>query len=120
MGASGSGKSSLAIQLVGLGGRLVSDDQTILSFENEQLLATRPESLPAVVECRGVGLLHGPLAERSVIKLAVSLDEVEVDRLPPLRNLTLLGIDVPLIYSTNRLDFASAIMMMMRYGRSVP
>ena len=69
IGASGRGKSPLAIGLIGTGGRLVADDQVCLHEAGDTIVATRPASLPALIEARGVGLLNAPMARSARISV---------------------------------------------------
>ncbi len=119
-GASGSGKSSLALQLIALGARLVADDQTALVAKNGQLWASRPASLPPLIEARGVGLMHAPLADRTAIALAVDMNRGETNRLPPSRQVTHLGCPIPLLHKAEGLHFAPAILIYLRHGREAP
>ena len=57
LGKSGSGKSSLALDLMGRGATLVSDDRVHLSHVPGGLKASPPEAIAGVIEARGVGLL---------------------------------------------------------------
>ena len=64
MGASGAGKSDVALRLIAMGARLLSDDQTQLFDNNGRLFAAAPPSLHGRMEIRGVGILtmqgHNP------------------------------------------------------------
>jgi HPr kinase/phosphorylase len=57
-GAPGSGKSSLAIELISRGGQLVADDQVQLTAEDGVLIAQPPAALSGLLECRGAGILR--------------------------------------------------------------
>ncbi len=119
-GASGSGKSALALQLIALGAGLVADDQTRIERDGPILWASRPATLPSLIEARGIGLINAPMVPRTAIKLAINMDELAVDRLPPPRHVTHLGCDIPLCHRVDGLHFASAIATMMRYGWPQP
>ncbi|SFH69014.1 HPr kinase/phosphorylase [Albimonas pacifica] len=97
LGPSGAGKSSLALELISRGARLVADDRCHLRAGPAGLAASAPAAIAGLIEARGVGLipLH-PLAEARVVA-AVDLSRPEPERLPPLRRLRLLGVDLPLI-----------------------
>lgn len=108
MGAPGSGKSSLALQMIdspgfGLGeevlrARLVADDQVVLTAEGDRLVATAPENLRGLIEVRGIGILALPVIEATVLSLAVELaTPPATERLPEPRSLELLGVELPLI-----------------------
>jgi HPr kinase/phosphorylase len=83
MGASGAGKSDVALRLIAMGARLVADDQTQLFAEGGHLFAAAPPSLHGRMEIRGVGILAMTPAEPAPIILAVRLDETaDIPRLP--------------------------------------
>jgi serine kinase of HPr protein (carbohydrate metabolism regulator) len=83
MGASGSGKSDVALRLIAMGARLVSDDQTQLFASGGRLFAQAAPSLYGRMEIRGVGILTMPAAAPAPVILAVRLDETaDIARLP--------------------------------------
>jgi HPr Serine kinase C-terminal domain len=69
LGASGSGKSDVALRLIGMGAQLLSDDQTMLFAESGRLLAEAPRSLYGRIEIRGVGIVTLESAKRAGIVL---------------------------------------------------
>lgn len=88
-GASGAGKSSLALSLLrraaaeGLEARLVCDDQVFLRCESNRLLAVAPETIQGLIEVRGVGILSLPFTPHAAIHLLVDLMTAEqIPRLP--------------------------------------
>jgi len=97
IGASGSGKSSLAAGLIALGADLVADDQVCLKREDGKLTASAPETLAGLCEHRGIGVLKLPYAAEAEVRLVVDLDVVEVKRLPDKSYLTILDIKLPQI-----------------------
>lgn len=115
-GASGAGKSGLALQLIALGATLVADDQTLLSCVDDMVWASRPATLPPLIEARGVGLLHAPMTDKAPIKLVVDMDKTEATRLPPDAHVTLLGCRIPLRRRVESLHFAPAILLLLRHG----
>ena len=119
-GASGRGKSTLALALIGQGARLVADDRVALVRTGETVTATRPPGLPPLIEARGLGLLHAPLCSATVLALVVDLDTPETERLPPLRHTSVLGCAIPLIYRGEGLDFGFHLALMLRHGRGAP
>ena len=96
-GASGTGKSALALALMGLGADLVSDDRTILHRDGDALIADAPDTIRGQIEARGVGILHADACGPTRVVLAVDLDRVEDQRLPPLRHSDVMGVAVPLV-----------------------
>ena len=97
-GPSGSGKSDVALRLIDSGATLVSDDQIVISKENERLLASPPERINGMIEARGVGILHLPYISNVPVALAVKLVAREdVERLPHPVFFDCLGVQVPLL-----------------------
>jgi len=115
MGASGSGKSALALQLMAFGASLVADDRVILSSA-EGLWASAPEQIKDAIEARNVGLLNAPARETTKIDYVVDLDQTETDRLPRARVITLLGQELPLFLKVEGLHFAPSLMQLLRAG----
>lgn len=97
LGASGSGKSDLALRLIDEGAFLVADDQTNVDIVGENLIAMAPHQISGLLEVRGVGIVHAPAKERSTLRLAVTLSEPEIERLPGLRFWALPNMPVPRI-----------------------
>src|SRR5258708_4790172 len=71
MGASGAGKSDVALRLIAMGARLLSDDQTALFGNNGRLFAESVSSLHGQIEVRGVGILTADVTGPSPVILAV-------------------------------------------------
>ncbi|MCK5296893.1 MAG: HPr kinase/phosphatase C-terminal domain-containing protein [Alphaproteobacteria bacterium] len=83
MGISGSGKSDLALRLIGRGAKLVSDDQTEIKAEDGVLFASPPEIIKGLIEVRGLGLAKIEHVEKTPIRLVIELtDKQNVERLP--------------------------------------
>ncbi len=118
-GASGRGKSTLALQLMSMGADLVADDRTVLRAD-QGLWASVPASLAGLIEARGVGLLTADHVPQTRIALVVDLDQDETDRLPPARQITLLGQNAPLLLRVQGPHFAPALMQILKHGRRSP
>lgn len=116
-GASGSGKSELALQLMSLGCGLISDDQTILWIVEDQVFARAPDTIRGMIEARGVGILSAETAETARVALVVNLDEVETERLPPRRTVKLLGQSIATLHRVESSHFPAAILQYLRGGR---
>ena len=118
LGPAGSGKSSLAIRLIALGAKLVSDDQTYIVAEADRLVACCPRSeLRGIVEARGLGLLRAPTMMSTTLALAIDMELPESERLPPFRTVTILGIPLPLVLHPQNDHFPDALMLYLRHGR---
>ncbi len=80
IGASGSGKTALALMLVrqaaseGRFARLVADDQIFLSTSAGRLVARTPATIAGLAEARGFGPTPVLTEPAAVIDLAVALD----------------------------------------------
>src|ERR1700723_3264808 len=79
-GPSGSGKSSLALQLIEAArtgslpfARLVADDRAYLEVAHGRLLVRPALALPGLIEVRGVGLMRLDHEPSAVVGLAVDL-----------------------------------------------
>ena len=117
VGASGSGKSSLALHLMAFGATLISDDQTVLKLQNGRVWASAPEAISGKIEARGVGLLQAEFMP-AVIELVVDLDSEETSRLPACHRYELLGVHLPCLYKVQSSAWPFAILQYLRGGRS--
>lgn len=116
IGASGTGKSSLALQLIAFGARLVADDRTTLSVTQDVLYACCPDPIDGLIEARGVGILHLPSVGQMPVALIVDLNKTEDVRLPLPHTDTFLGITMPCIWNAPSPHFAAAVLQYMRHG----
>ena len=117
LGASGAGKSALALSLVALGAELVADDRTSLSRAGDNVVASCPDALSGMIEARFVGLLHAKAAGPATLCLLVNLDQPETDRLPPFRTASFLGAEIPLLHNVAQPHFPAAIRQYVLHGR---
>ena len=109
VGSSGSGKSSLAINLLALGSKLVADDQCELVKKNNRFSVSKPASLPNSIEIRGVGLVSVPMVVETSLDWVVDMDEAETERMPDLRFTEIGGYRVPTVFGKNMDELASRI-----------
>lgn len=116
-GRSGSGKSALALQLMALGGTLVSDDQTILTPRDGALFASAPTALRGLIEARFVGLLAAETTPLARVALVIDMDQTETHRLPPERTITLCGVMLPCVHKVEGPHFPSAVIHLLKSGR---
>ena len=115
-GASGSGKSALALALMaeaerqGLFTRLVGDDRVRLSARAGRLSAQGHPAVAGLIEERGTGLLPVPHESMAIIRcivdLAGKLDDPTAARLPSAeaRHAAVCGVDLPRLAITSLLD----------------
>ncbi len=116
LGRSGAGKSSLALELMALGARLVADDRTVLHAGDGAPVASCPPAIRGRIEARGVGILAADPAPPAPVVLVVDLDTSEAGRLPPRRTRDLAGQPVALLHNPGRGPFAAAIVQYLRGG----
>jgi HPr kinase/phosphorylase len=116
-GASGSGKSSLALALMGLGAKLIADDRVILCIEQGHIMASAPMAITGLIEARGIGLLQAEAEPKASIRLVIDLNQTETERMPPIRHTSVMGLSVPLLYNVDTLHFPAAVMQYLACGR---
>jgi serine kinase of HPr protein (carbohydrate metabolism regulator) len=97
-GASGSGKSDLALRLVDGGCQLVADDRVRLRRKGVQVFGSPPPELAGLLEVRGIGIFRLNNLDEARIDLVVDLvAATEVERLPAPRHETWFGVEVPIV-----------------------
>lgn len=101
-GSSGAGKTALALALLdwakaaGRFGRLVSDDQVLLSRSGGRILAEAPHAIEGLIELRGLGPVGIPFESRALVDLVVDLvDAASAPRFQPGETVSLLGVALP-------------------------
>lgn len=114
LGPSGSGKSSLALQLIALGAGLVADDRTEITRNGQVLTATVPSAIQGIIEARGVGILRLSNAGATPLSLAVDLSQDDEPRLPETHAYTILGVALPCLFPAPSPHFAVAIWLYVR------
>lgn len=96
-GASGAGKSDLALRLIDRGARLVSDDYVIVKRVGTRLVASPPANIRGRMEVRGVGVVEFEPQDEAPVCLIVDLDR-DVARLPlGEEKRVIAGLPVPLV-----------------------
>lgn len=96
-GASGTGKSDLALRLCAAGWRLVGDDYVRLWRSGDGLFAAPAEALRGRIEIRGLGIR--PLAWRAPVRVVLAVEAAvsnTVDRLPEPATARFAGVELPL------------------------
>ena len=121
-GASGAGKSDLALRLIDRGARLVGDDGVMIEAFNGRLLASPGRNIEGQMEVRGLGILAFPWVSRVPLALVVALDQ-EVLRMPdellPVR--VFEGLTLPLI-ALNPFEASAAVKVekaLLLYGLDI-
>ncbi|MCF7748822.1 serine kinase [Sulfitobacter sp. M39] len=120
LGASGRGKSTLALQMIAIGADLVSDDRTDLIIQGDQLLASPPKAIEGLIEARGVGLLTLKHCALVPIYLIVDLDQEEPDRLPEITHREVMGIRARCLKRANGPHFAASVYLMVKMMKYTP
>lgn len=105
-GASGIGKSELAIELISRGHSLVADDMVDFKREGERVVGSCPDILQDLLEVRGLGIvnvrdLYGAAAIRKerTLRLIINLASIPVQNLDRVHGARseheILGIQIP-------------------------
>jgi len=117
IGPSGSGKSGLALSLMALGAVLIADDGVTVGAGHDGLNLHRPATAPALIEARGIGLLHaGPVADQAPLALAIDLGTPPSVRIPPALAVGWAGQTAPLIHAKGVANVAVAVVIYLRHG----
>lgn len=97
LGASGAGKSDLALRLTGRGWRLVSDDYTQVWPSAGALYARAPAAIAGRIEVRGLGIVSA--ATRPLVRVALALDCAPgpLERLPEPQQRDFVGVRLPFL-----------------------
>lgn len=106
-GASGTGKSDLALRCLGLAPStliancfdLVSDDQVLAVAAAGRVIVSAPPSIHGLIEVRGIGIIAVPAVKEATLALVVELvSSGRPDRLPEILPPALIaGVVVPRI-----------------------
>ncbi|MGI9389396.1 MAG: HPr kinase/phosphorylase [Boseongicola sp.] len=119
-GPSGSGKSSLALDLIALGATLVADDRVLLTPSKEgSILMTAPRSVEGLIEARGIGLLKlqsHPARLAAVVDLAI----VETERLPDRHETVIEGEVFPILRKVESTSFPAMLVAYLKGRRVAP
>ena len=101
-GASGAGKTQLALALIsharafGLFARLVADDQLFLAARHGRLVCAAPPTIAGLAEFRGLGPRPVEHEPQAVVDLLVRLEEpAQAPRFPECDNELLAGCATP-------------------------
>ena len=119
-GAAGTGKTTLALEMIALGAELVADDRVSTWPERTgsdgagRLWLSAPPNITGLVEIRGFGLVRLAVRPRAALRLIADLDHGESVRLPPRRRRVLSGIACPVILCKGRPGLAAALTCLLR------
>ncbi|HWF00529.1 MAG TPA: HPr kinase/phosphorylase [Caulobacteraceae bacterium] len=94
-GASGAGKSDLALRALDDGFRLVADDRTVVWASGGALFGRAPEVLAGLIEARGQGLVsEAPLALAEILLVAALAKPDAIERMPEPDTVSIVGVTV--------------------------
>lgn len=97
-GPPGSGKSDLALRLIGNGAVLVTDDRCDLRVDGDTVVASPPSEIAGLLEVRGLGIYRLEFNSEAPVRLAVNVSDAEtIERLPEPAACTEWGTAVPSI-----------------------
>ena len=97
-GPSGSGKSDLALRLIDDGAGLIADDQVVIKSVGRKLFLSPPDSLPGLIEVRGIGVIKIAYVRDIRLCLIIELDPSnEIQRIPTIEEELIKNIPVPVI-----------------------
>ena len=116
LGKSGAGKSSLAIKLVSMGAKLISDDQTHFNLKEDKIIISKPESTPNLIEARGIGLIKAPFVKSATLFCFVKITDLELKRLPYTKKKYCFGKEIKMIEFNPTYNNESALFLGLRYG----
>ncbi len=95
-GASGAGKSDLALRLIDRGAELVADDLVQVEADGPRLWAAPLAQGAGLLEVRGVGVLRFPFVEKALLSHVVELGDVAA-RLPDEQTVVIESVSLPFI-----------------------
>lgn len=114
-GGAGAGKTTLALEMIALGARLVADDLVRAETDHAgRLQLSAPEGIAGLVEVRGFGLARLPARASVTLSLIADLDRAEAARLPEPRQRTIRGIACPVFLCKGKPGLAAALTCLLR------
>ena len=119
-GATGSGKTTLALEMIALGAELIADDRVCTRPERTgpdgagRLWLSAPPNIAGLIEIRGFGLVRLAARPGAALRLIADLDHGEDARMPPRRERVLSGIACPVILCKGRPGLAAALICLLR------
>ena len=97
-GPSGSGKSDLALRLIGGGAELIADDQVIIEAVSEKLYLSAPLAICGLLEVRGLGVINVGAVKNIWLALIVNIKLCEeIERTPEIKYELHEGISIATI-----------------------
>lgn len=106
--------------MMAFGAGLVADDRVALSLEKGTIMATAPASISGLIEARGLGLLRASAVQKARVVCVIDMDQIETERLPKRRSISILGQSLTLLYRVEGPQFAPGIVQFLKAGRLDP
>ena len=103
--------------MMAAGASLTADDRVCLTRQEHAIIASAPVPLAGLIEARGIGLLNADPGGPVAVTCVIDLDQVETDRMPPLRHTNLLGQSVTLLFRVDTPHFPAALVQYLKAGR---
>jgi len=94
-GASGVGKSELALALIDRGARLISDDQVALRHDAGRLIASPAPNIGGLIEVSNLGLLQMEVGANCPVALLIELNRAAPRWIEHSQQRTILGVAIP-------------------------
>lgn len=114
-GGAGSGKTTLALEMIALGAELIADDRVAAEPDGRGGLSlSAPAAIAGLVEVRGFGLARLPARGGVPLALIADLDRAAPGRLPEPRTRRLRGIACPVFLCKGKPGLAAALTCLMR------
>lgn len=101
-----------------VGARLVADDRVIVQATTAGLEATAPAAIRGMIEARGIGLLAAEALACAPLCLAIDLGRKELSRMPPEREMTILGNRIPLFHTVESAHYPAAVKQYILAGKA--
>lgn len=112
-GASGSGKSSLALDMISRGAELIADDKIQADSSSDgTIILSAPSHIAGMIEARGIGVFRMEYCLSARLVAIVDMGVVETERMPH-RKTVFMGVEFPLICGQNRLGLAASLCVML-------
>ncbi len=116
IGPSGSGKSSLALELMAFDADLIADDRVELKDHAEVLTLCAPQPIAGMIEARGFAVLAAQNVNHAKCELIVDLTEAAPGRLPDCVTTTFQGVECPYLRAKAMPSLASVILQFLKSG----
>ena len=116
LGKSGTGKSNLAVKLISMGAKLISDDQTKFKLKENTIIVSKPETTPNLIEARGIGLIKVPFVVSAKLFCFVKITNLELKRLPDAKKKSCFGKKIKMMEFNPFYNNESALFLSLRYG----